>query len=78
MNKYSIISTIFIIASGTIYTFERITAHLVWAAIRGSVAIHGSGSWPTKPDFSQANNNYFVWAFLVLGVIYLLKKPKNK
>lgn len=64
-NRYLILGTIFLLASGLIYTLERIAAYI----LRNAQV--SSGSWPSDEPtfFDPLLQNPFVAGFIVITVI---------
>ena len=72
MKKEMIIGTVFILASGFIYSFERFLAFLVWASEIIPVKFTGSGQYSTYVKMPSILENIFVIIFLVIGLILLI------
>ncbi|MBN8190576.1 hypothetical protein JI667_00310 [Bacillus sp. NTK074B] len=66
-----IIGSAFLIVSGTLYTLERMSASIFWAAQRV-----GGGEWPTVPDMPSLFDNLFVALFLVSGIVFCILSIK--
>ena len=58
----------FIALSMILFTAERISAQFIWVAQKASVAINGTGEWPTTPDSFQAYSNPAIWICFGLGI----------
>ncbi|RKD26487.1 hypothetical protein BEP19_16750 [Ammoniphilus oxalaticus] len=69
-STYFIIGTLFLIFSGLIYTIERINSIVFWSVHR--IAASGGGSYPTDPTMPSLTENFFVMAFLIIGILFFL------
>lgn len=72
MKKEIIVGTVFILASGFIYTFERFLAILVWASEIIPVKFTGTGQYSTLVKMPSLLENIFVIIFFVIGFIFLI------
>ena len=59
----------FIALSMILFTAERISAQIIWVVQKASVAIHGSGEWPTTADSFQVYSNPAMWICLGMGIV---------
>lgn len=70
------LGTVFIIAAGLIYTFERFIAYFAWIGEMNA----NLGSFSTYPDIPGVFTNIFVPIFIGIGVLFWVstRKDKNK
>ena len=69
---YIVVGTIFLALSGFFYTFERVAAILSSAIIDSGYAI-SSGSTPGGIDYPDFFENFYVWAFCIIGLLLLIR-----
>ncbi|WP_143484620.1 hypothetical protein [Halalkalibacillus sediminis] len=55
-NTYLILGSIFILASGLIYSIERLSSYVYW------LAQTNTGSWPTNPEISFFDNTFNIYS----------------
>ncbi len=70
-NKFKLLGTIFLVASGFLYTTERSISYLSEAIVLKGYATHGTNI-DYNPIPIDVNSNYFIWLFLILGSISLI------
>ncbi|WP_053217691.1 hypothetical protein [Virgibacillus senegalensis] len=63
---FLILGVVFFLASGFVYTLERLNVYVYW------LAQSLNGEFPVKPDMSEAFNNLFVPIFLALGIVFFV------
>jgi hypothetical protein len=61
---FYILGTVFIIASGILYSFERFIAYFSWI---GQMNAH-TGSFPNNPDLPGLSSNIFIPIFVIIGI----------
>lgn len=69
-----ILGTVFIIAAGLIYTFERFISYFAWIGEMNA----NLGSFSTYPDIPGVFTNIFVPIFIIMGVIFFWSNSKDK
>jgi len=71
---YYILSTIFIITAGVLYSFERFIAYLSWIGEMNAK----TGSWSVNPTLPGLLTNIFISIFIIIGICLFVSGYKKK
>jgi hypothetical protein len=71
---FYILGSVFIIASGFLYTLERFIAYFAWV---GQMNAH-TGSFPNNPDLPGLSSNIFIPTFLLIGIVLFVLGYRGK
>ncbi|UUZ80712.1 hypothetical protein LJK88_38720 [Paenibacillus sp. P26] len=69
---HKILGTVFLIASGVIYTAERIASNMAEAIAASGAAAQAAAHETTRIYPVLPENNLFVWIYAVIGVVLLV------
>lgn len=71
---YYVLATVFIIASGFLYSFERFISYYEWIGILNA----DIGMYSSSPDLPGILTNIFIPIFIITGVVLIVKGYKKK
>ena len=67
-----ILGSLFILTSGLIFTIERLTAYVYWAAQINT------GTWDTIPQTMPLSDNLFTVLFFLVGIVFIIVSFKKE